>query len=304
MTMGFDIIGDIHGFADELEALLAALGYQESNGAYRHDHGRRAVFLGDYIDRGPQVRRVLRIVRSMVEEGSALAILGNHEVNALRYHSLDAQGIPLRPHTPKYQAQHQATLDQVALSNPLEWENYLDWFARLSLWMDLGGLRVVHAAWDEVAMVRLRGIGPLADGTLERFSRKGTDDHAAISRLINGVEANLLGDRQVPVNGAPRREVRVRWWERTSHGNARSAIYPNDPLIPPLPLVPTEPCGYAPDAPPAFFGHYATTRQQAIVAPNLACLDLGIGKGGSLAAYRWDGESRLTENKLVMQPNS
>lgn len=83
----FDIIGDIHGCADELEQLLEKLGYrvslEEAEGGRRYavepPEGRRAIFLGDLVDRGPRVPDVLRIVKSMVEAGSAHCILGNHE---------------------------------------------------------------------------------------------------------------------------------------------------------------------------------------------------------------------------------
>ena len=155
MTKSYDIIGDIHGHADALEALLTKLGYEECSGAFgafRHPGGRCVVFLGDYIDRGPKIRRVLEIVRSMVEAGSALAILGNHEVNALRYHAVGSKGSPLRPHSPKNRSQHLATIDQLADPDPEQWRGWLEWFARLPLWLDLGGFRVVHAAWDEVAI--------------------------------------------------------------------------------------------------------------------------------------------------------
>jgi protein phosphatase len=77
----FDIVGDVHGCADELEALLATLGYAPAaGGAWRHPGGRRAVFLGDLADRGPRVRDALRIVMAMVASGTALAVPGNHDV--------------------------------------------------------------------------------------------------------------------------------------------------------------------------------------------------------------------------------
>ena len=75
----FDIIGDVHGCADEMVALLAALGYQTSASPIRHPDGRRALFLGDLVDRGPGNDRVLETVMEMVDHGSALCILGNHE---------------------------------------------------------------------------------------------------------------------------------------------------------------------------------------------------------------------------------
>lgn len=75
----FDIIGDVHGCYDELVELLAALGYDTASTPIAHADGRRALFLGDLVDRGPASDRVLETVMSMVEAGTALCILGNHE---------------------------------------------------------------------------------------------------------------------------------------------------------------------------------------------------------------------------------
>ena len=82
MNINYDLIGDIHGHADELIALLKKLGYSLINGVYNHPD-RKIIFLGDYIDRGPQIRKTLQIVKDMVDAGNALAIMGNHEFNAL-----------------------------------------------------------------------------------------------------------------------------------------------------------------------------------------------------------------------------
>ncbi len=88
-TGPFDIIGDVHGCADELEELLTRLGYEvverrEGHGldagpVYRHAEGRKAVFLGDLVDRGPRILDTLRIVHGMTQAGSALCVAGNHE---------------------------------------------------------------------------------------------------------------------------------------------------------------------------------------------------------------------------------
>jgi protein phosphatase len=84
----FDIIGDVHGCHAELVALLAKLGYvlEESEAAVvcQHPEGRKAVFLGDLVDRGPKIVEVLRLVMSMVESGHALCVPGNHETKLLR----------------------------------------------------------------------------------------------------------------------------------------------------------------------------------------------------------------------------
>ena len=85
----FDIIGDVHGCYDELVLLLSELGYEvgEDGSGAAHPQGRTAVFLGDLVDRGPNVPGVLRLAMGMVESGSALCVPGNHEnklVRALR----------------------------------------------------------------------------------------------------------------------------------------------------------------------------------------------------------------------------
>ena len=98
--MSIDIIGDVHGQAEKLEALLGRLGYRRTGGAWRHP-GRTAVFVGDLIDRGPGQLETLRIVRDMVEAGQARVTLGNHEFNAIAWATRDPGGAGdhLRPRT-------------------------------------------------------------------------------------------------------------------------------------------------------------------------------------------------------------
>ncbi len=89
----FDIIGDAHGCADELEELLALLGYVPTatvgafGGAapvYAHPEGRTAVFLGDLVDRGPRILDTVRLVHAMVDAESALCVPGNHDMKLVR----------------------------------------------------------------------------------------------------------------------------------------------------------------------------------------------------------------------------
>lgn len=82
----FDIIGDIHGCFDELEKLISDLGYVASTetGVPSHPEGRKIIFLGDLVDRGPKVPEVLETVMSMVRGGSALCVPGNHDVKLLK----------------------------------------------------------------------------------------------------------------------------------------------------------------------------------------------------------------------------
>lgn len=81
LTGPFDIIGDLHGCADELEALLRKLGY----GPQGHPEKRRAIFLGDLTDRGPRNLDTYAIVSGMVKAAHALCVAGNHDARLLRY---------------------------------------------------------------------------------------------------------------------------------------------------------------------------------------------------------------------------
>lgn len=92
----FDIIGDIHGCCDELETLLQQLGYQISSSppvppaplwdtpTYYHPQGRKVIFLGDLVDRGPRILDTVKLVRNMVLAGTAICVPGNHENKLLR----------------------------------------------------------------------------------------------------------------------------------------------------------------------------------------------------------------------------
>ena len=92
-TGPFDIIGDVHGCADELVALMSELGYGvrfAGRGEDRHavtttPPGRHAIFVGDLVDRGPNSPDVLRVVMAMVNAGQAIAVEGNHDVKFLRW---------------------------------------------------------------------------------------------------------------------------------------------------------------------------------------------------------------------------
>jgi protein phosphatase len=83
-TGPFDIIGDVHGCFDELVALLSELGYRVDGTEVGAPEGRKAVFLGDLVDRGPNTPAVVRLVMGMVEKGDAFCVPGNHDVKLVR----------------------------------------------------------------------------------------------------------------------------------------------------------------------------------------------------------------------------
>jgi len=81
----FDVIGDVHGCCDELVALLTQLGYEKNPaGVYQPPEGRKAIFLGDLVDRGPKIPEAVRLVKEMVDAGYALCVPGNHDLKFMR----------------------------------------------------------------------------------------------------------------------------------------------------------------------------------------------------------------------------
>ena len=151
----FDIIGDIHGCHLSLVTLLETLGFTQEDGVYRHPD-RQAVFLGDFIDRGPGQCEVLAIVRKMIGSGSALSVMGNHEFNAIAYATPDENNSGfLRPHTDKNNKQHRAFLEAYA-DDPASYQDAIAWFKTLPLWLDLGDIKVIHACWDNEAIERIK----------------------------------------------------------------------------------------------------------------------------------------------------
>ena len=85
----FDIIGDIHGCFDELVELLKELGYEistqpDGETVVEPPQGRKAIFVGDYVDRGPKVPEVLRLVMRMQKTGAAICVPGNHDTKLVR----------------------------------------------------------------------------------------------------------------------------------------------------------------------------------------------------------------------------
>jgi len=302
----FDLIGDIHGYAEPLAELLAKLGYRERHGVWRHG-SRRAVFLGDFIDRGPHQREVIGIVRPMIENGAALSVMGNHEFNAIAYHTRHPEtGLPLREWSQKNSGQHKAFTDAYE-GREAEMRDVIDWFRTLPLWLDLGGFRVVHACWDRKLIERLwhaldRG-QQLTDELLIAASQRGTWQHEAVETLLKGKEIPLPDGHSFPdKDGNLRHEIRVRWWDNDA-GDYRSAFLGPETArthIPDDPIKGDHLVDYRHDDPPCFLGHYWLNEEPELLAPNIACLDYSVAAtGGKLIAYRWDGEQKLRREKFV-----
>lgn len=298
---GFDVIGDIHGHADALVRLLRNLGYCLRDGVYRHPN-RVAVFVGDFVDRGPDQLAVLRTARSMVESGSARSVMGNHEFNAIGWATTDGSGGYLRPHTPKNRAQHIAFLEQVGEGSSAHQE-WISWFQTLPLWIDFGGMRVVHACWHKPSQDALSGYLDAktcftAEG-LVAANRRGDKVFSAVDVLLKGPELQLPdGHSFHDKDGHLRHEARLRWWDpmATTFRTASLGMEGREEDLP-EDNVPTE--YLYTERVPLLFGHYWMKGEPRILQPFASCLDYSVAKEGYLTAYRWSGEIMLSPSNFV-----
>jgi hypothetical protein len=312
----YDVIGDIHGHADALRRLLLELGYGEGPGGWRHAE-RQVVFLGDFVDRGPEIRAVLEIARAMVESGAAQAVMGNHEFNAVSFHMphpVVNAGF-LRERSYRNIRQYRETVAQLTDAELVEATR---WFQTLPMWLDLGGLRIVHACWDPDAMeVVEEGRERYGGFTNEFFHRACERDEAlfdAVEVLLKGKEARLpdgvsFGDN----DGHQRCAVRTKWYADPRQGSGTYRDYAFNfrvrerNRIPEVPLTKETLEGarpYPAGDPPVLFGHYWMPGElpPAPLTANAACLDYSVARGGRLCAYRWNGESTLHADAFVSVP--
>jgi hypothetical protein len=303
--MNHDIIGDIHGHADKLTALLRRMGYRHHLGAWRHPD-RSAIFVGDFIDRGPGQLATLRIVREMLDAGTGLAVMGNHEFNAIAWYTPDPEcdGEHLRRRTDRNRRQHCAFLDE-AENDPALHREIVQWFLALPLWLDLPGLSVVHACWHPGYMAEIEEqLAPgrrLTPALVAAASRRDSMAHRVVEGLIKGLEVELPpGHGFSDKDGHHRKHARIRWWDPAALTYRQAGIVePGAPgELPDTPMREGAPHGYDGDQ-PVFFGHYWMTGIPRPLAPRVACVDYSAGKGGPLVAYRWEGEPELAARNFV-----
>jgi Calcineurin-like phosphoesterase len=299
----FDIIGDIHGHAEHLHRLLKKMDYWELDGCY-YRPDRKVLFLGDFIDRGPDQMEVMRIVRSMCESGSAQAIMGNHEFNAIGWVTKGPNGDYLRSHDPVHRDQHQAFLDQVG-EDSFYHRDAISWFRSLPAFMDLGSIRIVHACWHDrsIEIMKAKCLDQSHCFTPQGFIAahdKGSELYDAVEVVLKGPEQKLPdGIMFHDKSGHLREHARIKWWNGLPTLPLRDAVLGMEGREGDLPDLLIEIDHVYSDAMPVFFGHYWLKGQPYVTAPNAQCLDFSVAKSGYLTAYRWSGEIELKQENLV-----
>ena len=301
----YDIIGDVHGEAALLKKLLKKMGYQKIDGVFKHPD-RKVIFVGDFINRGPEIKKTVRIVRSMVESGNALAVLGNHEINAIIYHLNDKQGASLVKKPSKYYLSLFKTIKDYSLNTP-EWRETLHWLRTLPLYLDLGDIRIVHACWSDKAIETAKLV--YTDGRIKKkvfrtiFKKSDTEITDSVWLLTKGVYLKMPSDLRVRNNkGVTPRSIRVAWWEDPEGKTFQEASFESKYNLPgysvPKEILPTV-YPYPEDAPLLFIGHYCRGNGPYIVKPNICCVDSCVTGTGVLTAYRWNGERTLKMDNIV-----
>lgn len=335
---GYDIIGDVHGCADTLCALLEKLGYRYTSYGFQHPESRKAVFLGDLVDRGPKIRETLALVRTMVENEFAYIVLGNHEFNALTFCSLspDAPSLNseldqdslwesyknpntpfkehfLRKHNARHRRQIKETLQQFEHYKS-EWLDYLNWFRRLPLYLEFASFRVVHACWDSEKIQYLKSHNPTSDLRDDEFFYASADwsttPGKVVDRLIKGTDMKLPDDVHIlGSDGVKRSRFRTKFWAKKPV-LYRDVVFQPDALpehVAETPLNDEERqrlVQYQEEDKPVFVGHYWCAGKPKIMQANLACLDYSAVKRGRLVAYQMDGETLLSNKKFVWVENT
>ena len=175
----FDIIGDIHGCFDELTELLEKLGYEistqiDGNTIAKPPEGRKAIFVGDFVDRGPKVVEVLRLVMGMHEAGTAICVPGNHDVKLVRA----LRGKNVKP--THGLAESLAQLDGEPTEFKTQIEEFLDGLVSHYV-LDNGNLVVAHAGMK--AELQGRASGRVREFALYGETTGETDEFGLPIRL-------------------------------------------------------------------------------------------------------------------------
>ncbi|MDH2435129.1 metallophosphoesterase [Pokkaliibacter sp. MBI-7] len=315
-SSGFDLIGDVHGCANTLVRLLKKLGYRQCDGVFRHPQ-RKAIFLGDIVDRGPRIREALHIVKNMVDAGEARMVMGNHEYNAICYCTHTDKGPgkqPLREHNARHERMIRETLAQFALYQH-EWETFLQWFMTLPLFIEETHFRVVHACWDDALIRRFAERCPngvMDHDFLLRSVTPGSFEFDVAERLMRGTDLRLPDGRFISSrDGVHRRFFRTSYWLDNPQTYGEVLFQP-DPLPEDIAVMPISSYDrarllyYGAEHPPLFIGHYWREGHPAPLTNNIACLDYSAVKYGKLVAYRMDTEHRIHPGKFVwvdVKPN-
>lgn len=301
----YDIIGDVHGYASLLKKLMLRMGYRKTENGYFHP-SRKAVFVGDFINRGPEIKKTVRLIRKMVENGNALAVIGNHEINAIIYYLKDKNGEPLVKSPQKNFLSLFKTINQFSERSE-EWQSHRKWIRELPLYLDLGEIRIVHACWSDDAIRILNETETKGRSRKsifrEMYKNPKTEISKSVLTLTKGIEYKMPGDLKIINNkGISPQSFRVRWWEDPIGKTFEEMSFESKFVLPgyeiPKQIVPQS-IVYPENEAIVFFGHYCRFNGPHIVKTNICCVDSCVAGAKILTAYQWNGENVLDPNNII-----
>ena len=307
-----DIIGDVHGQLGALRRLGTELGYVV-DGNWSHPEGRRPVFIGDLIDRGPHSLEVSELVRTLCADGFALCLLGNHELNLIewRHGRTDPKN------------SNQGTIQDIEARRE-RWDPILDFFESLPLALEFDDLRVTHAVWHLGCVAQLHETLTVesSEHPVHDQWRPHVALHAAFERgtlrpgiprepfpgqweksleiFVKGYESKA-DEPFLDNDGTLRDQVRTEWWrpEYTEVATDKRIVFGHYWNMPPIPgkhgaFVPPFPSGH-PELRAWFEDHHqdvaSSGRTKVPEQVETVCIDFnGVTRAGERAcigAYRY-----------------
>lgn len=296
-----DFIGDIHGHYDHLIRLLLKLGYKNQNGEYIHKE-RIPVFLGDYINRGPDSLAVVDLISKMQLSGNAYALMGNHEFNFLAYHFKDKAGNFFRPNTETYYGYIASSKKPIDESGRLI--EILNWMQDLPLIIKGTYFTAVHAQWSHQheQLISSSGIKKMDEKSMQVL-HSSDELLTSVSEVLKGKEIEITDEfnlkHRLALNN---KKIRFFWWKKNRTNKLKEWLDVPDEFKNSL-IEQEETLNFEimPDQiHPLFFGHYwLHPTEFGLQSDKLCCLDYSVANGGFIGAYRFNNELILDESRLI-----
>ena len=299
--MTYDLIGDVHGQFLKLKNVLDHLGYKKKKGVYSKEN-HCAFFIGDLVDRGENTVEVVDLVKNMVEQGFAEAIMGNHEYNLFGYLTKDDKNNFLRPHTAKNTKQVINTLVSYNKKDKLL-EEHLDWMTNLPLYINKPEFRAVHACWDKASYQYIQNnVGSvMSKKNLIESYECGSKLENAVKMMLTGPELKLPKEfSQKDSEGHFRTAMRYAWWNKIKDKTYQEIAIKDSEFLPNIGVdIPDnfESQHYSSKRKPLFFGHYSMKGEPELMTSNVCCLDW-VNKRNRIAVYRFKDEKILKAKNL------
>lgn len=286
-------IGDIHGQAHKLEALLSEVCIRLES--------TQLVFVGDLVDNRKDSRadhiKLLDTIKTLVDDEKALCIMGNHEFNAIGWALQKPDGSYCRDRLKASNIkQHECFIEQVG-EDSAEHKKWIAWFKKLPLFLDFGSIRTIHACWHQDSMDKLRPYLNQDNSLKEQHWLDAFDDqhelYHLIETLLKGPEIFLpVGYSFKDKSGIERHKIRVAWWKdpQSVHSYQDLAVVAEEQKAN-IPQISVEPSAFSFNQildVPVVVGHYSLPGDPKPQSKMVACVDYNAQKEEyPLVGYLW-----------------